>query len=284
MATSSLYAQDIPATFTYKVGDFEVILLSEGQQESKPTTLIGATNEQIFKTMPDGTYASAVNAFLVKTPEANVLIDAGYGRKLFDNLASVGVSPEQINIVFLTHMHGDHIGGLLRDGKVAFPNAVLYIAEPEVAYWTSTEVMNSMPENRRGGFVSAQNVVNAYKQDATFSEFELLSIDNAMQMMEGITGYEAFGHTPGHTAFLLQSKGEQLLIWGDLTHIMPIQMPYPELSVTYDVDPKMAAESRKKILEFVTANKIPIAGMHIAYPAIGTVEEYGNGYKFIPAE
>ena len=283
MALNSLWAQDVPSTYTYKVGEYEVVLLSEGQQNSKPTTLIGATPEQIVKTMPDGTYASAVNAFLIKTPQSNILIDAGFGRKLFDNLASVGVAPEQVDMIFLTHMHGDHIGGLLRDGKVAFPNAKLHIAVPEAAYWTSEEVMKSMPENRRGGFVSAQNVINAYKQDAAFTTIELLDIDDAAQQ-EGITSYKAFGHTPGHTMFLIKSKGEQLLIWGDLTHVTPIQMPYPEISVTYDVDPKMAAESRKKVLEFVTANKVPVAGMHIAFPAIGKVEEYGKGYKLIPAK
>ena len=292
----ALGQQDTPNTYTYKVGEYEVILLSEGQQNSRPTILIGATPEQVAKAMPDGTYASAVNAFLVRTPQTIILVDTGFGRKLFDNLSSVGVSPEDINEVLLTHMHGDHIGGLLRDGKVAFPNATLYISAPEVAYWTSEEIMNSMPENRRGGFQTAQKIVEAYRQKSSFVDFEPLAIEDAllgyvemkdsgyaMQKTAGILGYRAYGHTPGHTAYMVESKGERLLIWGDITHVMPIQMPHPEISVTYDVDPKMAAESRKKILQLVSANKITVAGMHVAYPAVGKVDEYGKGYRFTPA-
>ncbi|MDR0660950.1 MAG: MBL fold metallo-hydrolase [Prevotellaceae bacterium] len=280
--------------YTYKVGEYEVILLPEGQQTSKPSVLIGATPEMLTETMSDGTYISAVNAFLVKTPQANILVDTGYGHKLLENLASVGVSPEDIDQVLLTHMHRDHIGGLLLDGKAAFPNATLSISTPEAAYWTSKEIMNSMPENRRGGFQAAQKAVNIYEREAGFMDFEPLDIEDslldyvkmsdgyAMPKVDGVTGYKAFGHTPGHTMYMVESKGEKLLIWADLTHVMPIQMPYPEISVTYDVDPKMAAESRKKVLEFVTINKIPIAGMHIAYPAIGNVEGYGKAYRFIP--
>lgn len=292
IALNVLMAQAMPDIYSYKVGEYEVVLLSEGQQTSKPTMLIGATPELLAKTLPNGTYTSAVNAFLIKTPKANILVDTGFGRKLFDNLKSVGVQAEDIDYVLITHMHGDHIGGLLRDGNIAFPNATLYISTPEVAYWTNKEVMNSMPENSRGGFEAAQRIAAIYRTAGKLKEFEphgidetpsaYTQVDGATEALSGIFGLKAFGHTPGHTMFLVESNEEQLLIWADLTHVAAIQLPYPDVSVTYDTDPKQAAESRKRVLELVTANKIPVAGMHIAYPAIGTVEAYGKGYQLIP--
>ena len=283
-------AQNAAKLYTHKVGEYELILLQEAQQTSEPGILYNATGEMIKETMPDGTFQSAVNAFLVKTPDVNILIDTGFGRKLFDNLSLAGVQPEDISYVYLTHMHGDHIGGLLRDGKVAFPNATLCVSRQEVDYWTSEEAMSSVPENRRGGFVAAQNVIAAYKQNAKFEllEPEILGqgVYNARHSSakkpEGIVPYQAFGHTPGHTMYMIYSEDEKLLVWADLTHVIPIQMAYPEVSVVYDVDPEMAAKARKGVLEVVAGYEIPVAGMHVAYPGMGWIEKEGKGYRFVP--
>jgi glyoxylase-like metal-dependent hydrolase (beta-lactamase superfamily II) len=92
-----------------------------------------------------------------------------------------------------------------------------------------------------------------------------------------------YGHTPGHTSFLIESKESKLLIWGDLTHAMAIQMPYPQVAVTYDVNPEGAVQSRKAVLTYVSENHIPVAGMHIAYPAIGEIKSISDGgYQFLP--
>jgi glyoxylase-like metal-dependent hydrolase (beta-lactamase superfamily II) len=103
------------------------------------------------------------------------------------------------------------------------------------------------------------------------------------ELLPGISPIAAFGHTPGHTLFMVESAGRKLLIWGDLMHAEAIQFPRPDISVTYDTDPAMAAASRKKVLEYVTANNIPIAGMHLVYPAVGRVSADGNGYRLTPA-
>jgi len=104
-------------------------------------------------------------------------------------------------------------------------------------------------------------------------------------VLKGVSAIAAYGHTPGHTMFLVESGGKKLLVWGDLTHAMAIQMPRPSVSVTYDSDPVAAAEARKEVLKYVSENKIPVAGMHVAYPGVGGVEtdpENPGGYKFIP--
>lgn len=266
---------------TFEVGDFLVSTLSEGQQRGNGDVLIGATPDMRQKYLPKGTYPNAVNAFLVRTPDQTVLIDAGFGRKLFDNLQSLGVSVGQVNTILLTHMHGDHIGGLLRDGKVAFPNAVLYISQAEHDYWTSDSAMQAVPENRRGGFQQVRRVVAAYKDKfRLFTPGEAAGTDTP-ELFPGFWGIAAYGHTPGHTAYLLESASSRLLIWGDLTHAMSIQMPCPEVAVTYDVDYKAAIESRRRLLEYAAKNKIPAGGMHIAYPSIGNVKASSKGgYEF----
>jgi glyoxylase-like metal-dependent hydrolase (beta-lactamase superfamily II) len=187
---------------------------------------------------------------------------------LFDNLKSIGLTAAQIDVVLLTHMHGDHIGGLLKDGKIAFPNAQIYIAKPERDYWAGTD--NEL----------ALNVLKMYdKQIVLFEPNDLSNIKTAL--FAGITPIAAFGHTPGHTAFLVESDSDKFLFWGDLTHAMAIQMPFPQVAVTYDIDPKEAVITRQEILKFVAQNHIRIAGMHIAAPAIGTVEAKGDGFEFV---
>ena len=269
-------------TFSYKIGEIEVVLLSEGQQGGNKSILIGATDKMMAEYAPSGTFPNAVNAFLVKTPKQNVLIDAGFGRELFNNLESVGVSAEQIDIVLLTHMHGDHIGGLLRNGEKAFPNAKLRLSDMEHDYWMSDEEMNNVSEGSRGSFQSARAVIEAYKE--VMQLFTPVSVELEIGSASMLKGIAAYGHTPGHTAFMVESKGQKLFIWGDLTHAMALQMPHPSVAVTYDIDPEQAVTSRKKILKYISEKNIPVAGMHIAYPGIGTIESAGEGYKFIPVE
>lgn len=277
-----MFAQEMNDRFTYKIGEFEVNLLSEVQQKGATKILIGATPEMLQQCVPDGTFPNAVNAYLLRVSGKNILVDTGYGKKLFDNLKSLGVTPDQIDIVLLTHMHGDHIGGMFRDGQLAFPNADIYLPQPEYDYWMDDKTMNSFPEDRRGGFTGARKVIDAYKSKLRLFvpvRFE----DNLPGVLPGIHGIEAYGHTPGHTMYLLESNNDKLLIWADLIHAMAIQMPYPQVAVTYDTDPSEAIVSRKKTLEYVSEHKIPVAGMHVAFPGSGKVTAVSSGgYLFIP--
>ncbi|MDR3265399.1 MAG: MBL fold metallo-hydrolase [Synergistaceae bacterium] len=266
----------------YGVGAFEVIQLSEGESERDPSLFVGATPEQVKKYVPTGTYLTATNTFLVRTPDRLVLVDTGYGRELFKNLQAVGVEPEQIDVVLLTHMHGDHIGGLLRDEKPAFPKAEVWLARQERDYWTSEEIMNTFSPDKRGGFKNSIDVTKAYGDAVHTFEPGALGSEIA-GLFPGIKPVAAFGHTPGHTLYLVESNGERLLIWGDLTHAMAIQMPVPEVAMTYDTDPQMAVASRLAVLKYVAENGIPIAGMHVPLPALGTVTAAPDGgYVFTP--
>jgi glyoxylase-like metal-dependent hydrolase (beta-lactamase superfamily II) len=270
---TNITAQENANIFKFKMGNFEITTLSEGQQKSGSSILIDAAPEMVKKYAPDGTFPSACNAFLVKTPEKTILIDAGFGRNLFANLELQNIIAEKIDVILLTHMHGDHIGGLLKNGKITFPNAQLYIAQAEHDYWINV--------NLRGG-EQARNVIEAYKNKLHL--FIPDDLENTLtELLSGISAIAAYGHTPGHTAYLLKSDSSQFLIWGDLAHAMAIQMPHPEIAVTYDVNPDEAVVSRKKILEYAAKNKIPVAGMHIAFPAMGNIKaSETEGYEFEP--
>lgn len=265
-------AQSTPSVFTYKVGKTEISLLNENQGQGNAGILIDATADILKETAPNGTFSNAINAFFIKTPDKKILADTGLGKKLFDNLSSLGVKPEDIDILLLTHMHGDHIGGMLKDDKKAFPNAKVYISELEYKYWTSDQVKNEL----------ANNVLSAYKDQIVL--FTPSTPDGKKEaLLPEITAIEAYGHTPGHTMFLVESANDKLLIWGDLTHAQAVQIPNPQVAVTYDVDPEQAVASRIATLQYVSKNNIPVAGMHIPDTGMGrVVVDKNNGYKFEP--
>jgi glyoxylase-like metal-dependent hydrolase (beta-lactamase superfamily II) len=271
-ASGQITAQE--TVITYATGDYKVSILSEGGKNANGSLLKGGTPEILDKYLPDGVFRLEIQAFLVRTPEKNILIDAGVGKNLSANLKSLNIADEQIHVILLTHMHGDHIGGLLRDGKKVFPQAELYLSQAEYDYWTDSE---------RGA--DARKVLETYKDKLhLFVPGELGEEIPDLIADVNIKPVAAYGHTPGHTAFLVESLDAKLLIWGDIAHAMPVQMPHPEISMSFDADPELSAVTRKKILEYVRKNKIRIAGAHIVFPAIGDISQGKNegGYEFSP--
>ncbi|MDR3354754.1 MAG: MBL fold metallo-hydrolase [Synergistaceae bacterium] len=252
--------------FTMKVGGFEVSMLSEVQRKGGLDILIGASSSDVERFIPDGEYPNAVAVYMIRSADGVVLVDTGYGTALERNMESLGVRPEDVKDILITHSHGDHIGGLLKEEERAFPNARIHVSKAE--YEWSPSMRDAL--DKYGGDV---NMIGPG------------TLDDGAEVLPGVRAIAAYGHTPGHTMFMLESKGERLLFWGDLTHAMAIQMPRPGVSVRYDSDPVKAAEVRKSVLEYVSRNKIPAAGAHIAYPGVGDIsadQENPGGYRFTP--
>jgi len=217
------------------------------------------SKEQKLAYMPEGKAKSSVNVFLVKTGNKTYLVDAGFGNAVADKRIDVS----KIDGVLLTHAHGDHISGLLKDGKANFSSPV-FISKPENDYWLDAKTPNSELQKS-----VAKVYTGRYK---TFAFGDTLA--------PGIVAVEATGHTPGHTAFLIGTGKNKLLIAGDFLHAAALQFPHPEESARYDVDPKKSVETRKKLMKMAEDNDWTIAGMHIPFPGIGKVKSKGSGYTF----
>jgi glyoxylase-like metal-dependent hydrolase (beta-lactamase superfamily II) len=266
------FASETDGIYSFKVGQFEVYTLVESESEGSTRIIPTADAALIKRYIPETGFKSSTNAFLIKAPGHNILVDTGFGRTIFDKMKTLGIEPDRIDTVLITHLHGDHIGGLQRDGQPLFPNAKIYVSEKEHTYFTKTQVNQ--------GAVTA---LAPYGSKVV--TFEPGALGGATrEILPGISAIANYGHTPGHTVYLVENGGAKLIIAGDFLHVALVQIPNPNISATYDVDQIAAAASRRQILDYAARNKIPIGGMHMVYPAVGTVEADGSGFRFTPGK
>lgn len=196
---------------------------------------------------------SSMSCFLLNTAGKNILLDAGLGApfsQLIPKLNELGVSPDSLQLIYLTHLHPDHIGGLLSDGKAVFPHAHVYINRVEAEAWQAIEGDNSK---------LAKAVMEAYT--------ERLHLFEAGDTLEGgVKTIAAYGHTPGHTVF----QKDSILVIADLIHGAALQLSHPEYCPRYDMDAEAARESRIRILKYARENNLTMYGMHL--PAPGSIK------------
>ncbi|MDR2304653.1 MAG: MBL fold metallo-hydrolase [Treponema sp.] len=269
MAVSPALFGAEPAIYSIKIGEFDVWMLVETRGPGRPNILLDLSAAQIDTYISGGSFGSETNTFLIRGKGRTVVVDTGFGGAIFSSMKELGVKPEDVDTVLLTHMHGDHIGGMAKDGKALFPKAKVLLAGKERAYWVD-----------RQGNAGAKAALAPYSGRVETFDPGVLSA-GGVEILPGIRATAAYGHTPGHTAFLVRDGGKELVIWGDLMHVQDVQFPLPSVSVTYDTDPKAAAVSREEYLSYAARNKVLIGGMHLRYPAVGTVVSEATGYRFV---
>ncbi|WP_428425565.1 MBL fold metallo-hydrolase [Methylibium sp.] len=278
-----------PGYYRMMLGDFEVTALSDGTVDLPVDKLLsGAKPGQVQRALQRAYLGvpveTSVNAYLINTGSRLILIDTGaaglFGPtlgKLLGHLKAAGYQPEQIDEVCITHLHPDHVGGLLAQGEAAFPNATVRFDQREADYWLSNEQMAKAPDETKGFFVRAMEAVKPYRDAGRLQPFS-----GSTELAPGVRALAAPGHTPGHTFYIIESKAQKLVVWGDLMHVAAVQFPDPSVVIKFDVDSKLALPQRRKAFAEAAREGYYVALAHVAFPGIGRLRADGKGYVWVP--
>jgi glyoxylase-like metal-dependent hydrolase (beta-lactamase superfamily II) len=290
LAAAPQHHDQVPGFFRLKVGDLEVTSLFDGPAVVDTHWLTGkkATLNGVVKALHDDPHVldAADTGFLVNTGKQLVLVDAGsgtwfgggaYGR-LAGNLRSAGYRPEEVDLVLVTHLHSDHVGGLTtKDGNRVLPNAEIYVAKEESDFWLSPEIAAKAPKDAQPFFQSAQAIAAPYIKAGKWHTFS-----GSEPIVDGMQVVPLHGHTPGHTGYEFSSKGQKILFWGDTIHAQRVQLQHPEVTVVFDIDPATAAATRNQLLPKLAHEDVVIAGPHMLFPGLGRLHKAGSGYSWAP--
>jgi len=277
-----------PGFYRMTLGDFEVTVLNDGTTDLPVDKLLkqpaDKTNKELAKYFEKAPLQTSVNAFLINTGSKLVLIDAGaaglFGPtlgQLAANLKASGYKPEQVDEIYITHMHPDHVGGLMAGEQIVFPNATVHAGKADADYWLSQANMDKAPADAKGFFQGAMVSVAPYVKAGKFQP-----ITASGELTPGIKSYITAGHTPGHVTYLVESKGQKLFVLGDLMHVAQVQFDDPSVTIAFDTDSKTAMAERKEAFADAAKGGYLIAASHLQFPAIGHLRANGKGYQYIP--
>ena len=238
-------------TLAVQVGDVQAMWIRDNAADRlMPRTLFPDASDALMDSLGlAGGVPSTVSTFYVKTDGAGILFDTGLGAtdsRLLSGLQTFGIVPADVKFIYLTHMHGDHIGGMLtQEGEAVFPAAEVYVSKPEYDYWMADKA------NRQ-----QVATMEAYKDRLHLFQF-------GDTLPGGVVAMDAVGHTPGHTVF----QAGRLLVVGDLMHGAALQKVHPEVCATFDMDKEAAIGARRRFIRYAEANGLTMAGMHLPVPA-----------------
>ncbi|WP_019654986.1 MBL fold metallo-hydrolase [Variovorax atrisoli] len=280
-----------PGFYRMMLGDFEVTALFDGTLDLEPKKLLtNTTQEQVGKLLDRGfekdAVPTSVNGYLINTGSKLVLVDTGAGGlfgptlgNLQANLKAAGYQPEQVDDVLITHMHGDHVGGLVQDGKLVFPNATIHAGQEDADFWLNKANLEKASAEMKGFFQGAMASLNPYVEAGKFK-----GMKGGTELAPGIKAVPAHGHTPGHNTYVVESKGQKLVLWGDLMHVAAVQFAQPQVTISFDVDSKPAAVERKKAYADAAKGRYLVGSAHLPFPGLGHVRAEGKGYVWVPVD
>ena len=273
--------------YRLKIGRFDVTALSDGTIDADtPKLLRNAKPGEVDRLLADAfvkSFPASINAYLIHLDGRLILVDAGAGGlvgptlgKLPDALRSTGTLPEQITDVLITHIHPDHTGGLTAAGREVFPNATLHIDAHELAFWTSKSAAAESPEPNKSYFAHVDETLAPYVSGQQIKTFA-----GEAQLFPGLRAIPAYGHTPGHTYYVLEDGGDKLVFWGDTVHVPDVQFRDPTITIDFDVDQKRAALQRARAFADAAKDGYLVALDHMYFPGIGHLRVDGDHYRWV---
>ncbi|MCJ2068931.1 MBL fold metallo-hydrolase [Methylobacterium sp. J-030] len=275
--------RQVPGIHHRRVGDILVTAISDGFLDGSLAALQNIEEDEAGRLLreafrPSAGRRTSVNTFLIRSGGRACLVDTGCGRTLqssagrvFDNLDAAGVSAAVIDTILLTHMHPDHSNGLSDpSGTALFPNAEICLHEAELGYWTADQ--NAGTEDY---FDTARQQLAPYRD-------RLRAFASEVEVFPGVTSVPLPGHTPGHTGYLIASGGQTLLIWGDIVHAPEIQVPRPDVTLAFDVDPVLAEATRRRMFDRVASERLAFTGMHLHFPGWSHLTTGDGSYRLVP--
>ena len=283
-----------PGFYRYKLGSFELTAINDGTWDR-------ALDDKVVTNVPFAEVQKAqADAFqpvdkmhipfttlMVNTGSRLIALDTGTGGQLTGgmaprsgtfnaNLAAAGIDPKTVDAIYISHFHPDHINGIkTKDNELLFPNATIHVPNGEWNWWMDDANMSKAPEAAQGAFKNARRI---------FADIaaKVQRFDPGKEVEAGITSIAAYGHTPGHTAFAVNSGNQSMLYIADSTNLPWLFVRNPDWQFMFDADKNMAVENRKRLLDRAAADKMLVQGYHWPFPASGYITKTAKGYDLTP--
>lgn len=287
-AAAEAVKSQAPGFYRFMLGSSEITVLNDGTVDLPVDKLLQQPPEKTLAALAQrhqrAPLETSVNAYLVNADGKLVLIDAGAGSlfgptlgNVAKNLALAGYTPEQVDEIYISHMHPDHVGGLTRDGQMVYPNATVYVDAADAAYWLNDAELAKAPDDKKGFFQGAMASLKPYQAANHFK-----TISDKTSLAAGVVAQPSHGHTPGHMSYEVRSGDASLLVLGDIIHVAAVQFDHPEVTIGFDSDANAAKAQRISLFKSAASKGQLVAATHLQFPSVGYINTDAKGFRWVP--